>query len=342
MEVWEAPSGGAGLFLPVVLPGRSEALDGVRGGKGGKGRGEGDAAKGGPLRPAFAEIRARMEAAGFRPRKRLGQNFLLDPSLHEAIVEAAGVEPGDRVLEIGSGAGFLTAHLLQAGASVLAVEVDSRLAEISRGVLSRRGELTLLVGDVLEGKNRLNPKVVEAARAHAGDRGLKVVANLPYSVSGPVLALLALSSLPFQVLVFLVQKELAQKALARPGGPHWGHLGFVVGLRFQGKLLRTVPPQVFRPRPKVVSALVRLWPRKRPLIQPGPRIEALALLARKLFSRRRKSLRGALKSLGVSDPDMVLEKAGVSGDVRVGEVEAETMDRLLSAWPGGETGLFQG
>ena len=329
--------GVGGPFRPVEI-GRSQALDGFHDG-GGKGRGGG---RGGPLRPAFAEIRARMEAAGFRPSKRLGQNFLLDPSLHEAIVEAAGVGPEDRVLEIGSGAGFLTAHLLQAGASVLAVEVDPRLAEISRDVLAGRGDLTLLVEDVLEGKNRLNPRVVERALEHARGKNLKIVANLPYSVSGPVLALLALSPLPLGTLVFLVQKELAEKVLARPGGTHWGHLGFVVGLRFRGKRLRTVPPQVFRPRPKVLSALVRLIPRKAPLLPPGPRMEALARLARELFSCRRKTLRGALKHLGLSDPDRVLAEAGVPGEVRVGEVDPETVERLLSAWPGGEKAFRKG
>ncbi len=278
-----------------------------------------------------------MEATGFKPSRRLGQNFLLDPSLHEAIVEAAGVDAGDRVLEIGSGAGFLTAHLLQAGASVLAVEVDPRLAEISREVLSGRGELTLLVEDVLEGKNRLNPRVVEAAREHAGEKRLKVVANLPYSVSGPVLALLALSPLPLGTLVFLVQKELAQKALARPGGPHWGHLGFVLGLRFNGKQLRTVPPQVFRPRPKVLSALIRLTPRARPLLPPGPEMEALAAFARRLFSCRRKTLRAALRTLGGPDPDLWVEKAGVSGEVRVDRLKPKEIKSLFfSLFLGGE------
>ncbi len=293
---------------------------------------------GGSLRPAFAEIRARMEAAGFRPSRRLGQNFLLDPSLHEAIVEAAGVEKGDRVLEIGSGAGFLTAHLLQAGASVLAVEVDSRLAGISREVLSGRGELTLLVEDVLERKNQLNPKVVEAAWKHAGEKGLKVVANLPYSVSGPVLALLGLSSLPISTMVFLVQKELAEKALARPGDSHWGHLGFLLGLRFRGKLLRTVPPQVFRPRPKVLSALVRFSPRARPLVPPGPEMEALASFARGLFTCRRKTLRAALRTLGGPDPDLWIARAGVSGDVRVDALDPKEIKKLFfSLFLGGET-----
>ncbi len=287
--------------------------------------------KGGPgaLRPAFAEIRARMEAAGFRPSRRLGQNFLLDPGLHEAILEAAGVGPGDKVLEIGSGAGFLTAHLLRAGASVLAVEIDPRLARISREVLAGKGDLELLVGDVLEGKNRFDPQVEERAREHAGPKGLKVVANLPYSVSGPVLALLALSSLPIQAVACLVQKELAEKLLARPGGPHWGHLAFVVGLRFRGRLLRTLPPQVFRPRPKVLSALVKLTPLPEPVLPPGPRLEALAGFARRLFSCRRKTLRSALKTLGVRDPDRVLEKAGVSGGVRVDELGARAMERLF-------------
>lgn len=228
-----------------------------------------------------ADLRELLAARGLAPSRARGQNFLIDPALLAAIPRDAGVLPGERVLEVGPGAGALTERLLAAGGRVLAVELDHGLAELLRERLAAPladGRLTLLEGDVLAAAGRLHPEV-EAWWA-AGEAP-RVVANLPYSISGPFLA--ALIGRPLLGACLLLQRELAEKALAGADG---GPLGVRLALAFAGRLGRRVPAAVFWPAPRVESVFLHLAPRPD---APAPELDAaLRELLREAFSQRRK------------------------------------------------------
>ncbi len=278
-----------------------------------------------------AELRAMLREAGFRPSRRHGQNFLVDVNLARAIARDAGVPPGGRVLEIGPGPGMLTVQLLAGGARVLAVEIDPRLAQIAQshaqGVLgapgleppveaARGASLELLVMDALDGPRRLAPAL--CAKLSEGDDDWRVVSNLPYSISGPVLALLAERDAPPLSVTALVQLELGQRLAAEPGSRDFGPLTVAVQQAYQARLVRRVPPTVFWPEPKVESTVVRLD--LRPDLDPAPLRAARLELARALLERRRQTVQRVLgERLGDrAAAGAALERAGIEGSRRPG------------------------
>lgn len=249
-------------------------------------------------RDSFASLRARLEAVGFHPSSALGQNFLLDPSLHRWIAEAAGIEPADTVVEIGSGLGFLTRELAARAARVLAVEVDARLLAVAREDLAAAANVTWVLADALGGAGRtLHPDVAAALAAGSAAAGrVLVVANLPYAISGPLLVALAAAACPPSRCVLLVQKEVAQRIAALPGSRDYGGLSAALQALFRVRVLRDVPPEVFRPRPKVRSAILELARRDDGPMAGAPAAARRQFLAfvRRLFGQRRKALRTTL------------------------------------------------
>ncbi|MCA8975711.1 MAG: ribosomal RNA small subunit methyltransferase A [Planctomycetes bacterium] len=249
-------------------------------------------------RTPFTHYLAAMAAAGFRPSTSRGQNFLLDPSMHRWLAEQSGAGSTDTVVEIGVGLGFLTRELAAVAGHVIGIEIEPRLLEIARRELAGCDHVELLLTDAMSGPGRSLAPAIGAALRDApgrGGRGL-LVANLPYSISGPLLAeVAALPVLPERALL-LVQKELAQRIAAPAGGADFGGLTVVVQSLFTAAVLRDVPPQVFRPRPKVMSSVVLL--ERRPDALPGLMSEAsrreFASFVRTLFQQRRKVLRSTL------------------------------------------------
>ena len=241
--------------------------------------------------PPFAQLRGRLEAAGFRPSRRLGQNFMIDPQLAAAIVRDAGVESGEFVLEVGPGPGVLTFQLARAGARVLAVEIDPRLAAVAAENLGGAGEVELLECDVLAGKHALAPEV--EAKLPAAGEPWRLVANLPYSVSAPLIAILAArgASAPLS-MTCLVQREVAQRLAAMPASADWGPLAIGVQLAYEAQPGRTVGPELFWPRPKVDSTVCHLALRSDAPTDPAglAAAERVRALARALFGRRRQTL----------------------------------------------------
>jgi len=251
-------------------------------------------------REPFERYLERMEAVGFRPSSTLGQNFLLDPSLHRWIADCAGPTRADTVVEIGTGLGFLTRELAARAGRVIGVEIDDRLLGIARSELHAATNLEWIAGDALGGPGgTLLPALVEALRAPLGDGARRLlVANLPYAVSGPLLAEIVALEPPFDRAVLLVQKELAQRICAGAGSREYGGLSVTVQSMFTARLLRDVPPQVFRPRPKVMSALLQLDRRTdlAPELAVGTARREFAVFVRHLFRQRRKVLRTTLAS----------------------------------------------
>lgn len=249
-------------------------------------------------RDAFADFRSRLEALGFQPSSTLGQNFLLDPSLHRWLAAQAEVGALDTVVEIGVGLGFLTRELAQLAGQVVGIEIDDRLFQVASAELAGFPNVELVAGDALGGPGRsLHPKVAAAAAAaEARGGGFAIVANLPYAVSGPLLAeMVALPIWPRRA-VLLVQKEMAQRVAAPVGSPDHGGLSVLVQSAFTARLVRDVSPQVFRPRPKVVSAVLQLDRRAdAPLAAASVAARRqFAAFVRRLFQQRRKVLRHTL------------------------------------------------
>lgn len=226
------------------------------------------------------------------PRKKLGQNFLLDHNLIRKLVDESGVGDGDLVLEVGPGTGALTDELLLRGCAVIACELDAGLAELQRerqSAAADDGRFTLIEGDCLAGKRGLNPAIGDAI---AGRR-FALVANLPYGAATPLmLALLCDASCTGQFVT--IQREVADRLLAGPGSKAYGSISVVAQTLGAVERVATLPPECFWPRPDVTSAMVALRPRD------GHGIEdptAFAAFAQKVFSNRRKQLGKVLGEL---------------------------------------------
>lgn len=279
-------------------------------------------------RGPWGTYRAALDAAGFHPSRRLGQNFLLDENVVRAIVRDAGVREGQRVLEVGAGVGFLTRALLDAGARVLAVEVDRRLFEIVRGMLGEHPHLTLVRADALASKHELSSEVLRWLPA-SGE--WSVVSNLPYAISGPLLAVLEALPNPPVALTVLVQREVALRIAAAPGTGSWGALSARLQASYSSRVVRAVPAQLFWPRPKVESAVVRL--ERRPDAPGEGERRALAELSRALFPRRRQVLRRVLGDHlgGPGEAERVLGRAGLDPTRRVETLGVAELRALAEA-----------
>jgi 16S rRNA (adenine1518-N6/adenine1519-N6)-dimethyltransferase len=212
-----------------------------------------------------------------RPRKRFGQHFLHDPGVLRRIVEAIAPARGEAIVEIGPGEGALTRLLLERVDQMAAIEIDrdlaSRLAEEFP-----KGKLELVCGDALDYDFSALPE------------GIRIVGNLPYNISTPLLFHLARFADRVRDMHFLLQREVVERMVAKPSTPDYGRLSVMLQVRFAMQKLFTVAPGAFRPPPKVESALVRLVP------LPGVAIpEKFADVVRRAFSARRKTLRNALQ-----------------------------------------------
>ncbi|MEE3212767.1 MAG: 16S rRNA (adenine(1518)-N(6)/adenine(1519)-N(6))-dimethyltransferase RsmA [Actinomycetota bacterium] len=256
------------------------------------------------------EARGLLDRFGIRPKRSLGQNFVVEPNTVRRIAELAGVGLGDRVVEVGPGLGALTLALLETGAEVTAVEIDDVLVDVLEEVAGDHGSLRIVHADAMG--------VDWESLLGAGPWTL--VSNLPYNVSVPLVCDL-LDDVPAIVrLVVMVQLEVADRLVASPGDDAYGLPSVKVAYHAEARKVGRVPPSVFLPRPRVDSALVDVVRRPEPLVAADP--EVLFRLVRAGFAHRRKMLRGALR--GIVD-EAGLVAAGVDPTLR-----AEDLD--LAQW----------
>lgn len=280
-------------------------------------------------------MRGDLEARGYRPSRRLGQNMMVDGNLARALVRDAGVRAGDFVLEVGSGCASLTMPLVEAGARVVAVEIDGRLMEVgqerlagARGVWEKEGTVHWIHADVLAGKHELAPEVRDALPARGPWR---VVSNLPYSVSGPVTALLAAHEPPPHGMTLLLQREMVDRLIASPGTADWGPLTVQVQALYSARLVRKVAPELFWPRPRVESAVVQLD--LRPEYPARGDVACLCAWARLLMGQRRKAVGGLLaRHLGDrARARGVLQELGLGEGARPGDLSIADLLALSRA-----------
>ena len=240
-----------------------------------------------PMPQTLSEIKGLLRSQGLRPKKRLGQHFLHDGRKMTAIVTAAQVAPGDLVLEIGPGTGSLSESLLEAGARLIAVEIDHGLAPILRPLQARFPDaMTLIYTDVLSSKHEINKDVLNAL-SHCEAPSFKLIANLPYQVASPLLPNLFITRPDLVMAVVTVQREVAQRLTASPGKKDYGPLGIMMAALCHVRQIERLSPGCFWPQPKVDSVVLQLMRRKEPLTN---RPQALANLLQRLFSKRRKQL----------------------------------------------------
>src|SRR5262245_3826579 len=277
---------------------------------------------------------------GLRPKKKLGQNFLIDLNLLDVIVRAAELTPADVVLEVGTGTGSLTAQLADRAGAVLSVEVDAdfhTLVTASR--FRERPNLVLMHADILRNKNQIQPRVLEKLGEVHGlvsPARLKLGAQLPYVVATPVISNVLLLDLPLERMVVTVQWEIAERLWARPGTKDYGALSVLMQTAADVKLVRRLPPAVFWPRPKVDSAIVLIRPnpeRRR----AAPALPVLRNFLRDLYAHRRKNLRGALAALpsgrrAKDEVDRLLAELGLDGTLRAETLSVEDHWRLCDAF----------
>jgi len=221
------------------------------------------------------------------PRKRFGQNFLHDSSVIDRIVRAVAPKTGQKLVEIGPGLGALTLPILQQLGRLQVVELDRDLIPKLEALCADQGELTVHSADAL--------KFDFAALCDENEK-LRLVGNLPYNISTPLIFHLLQSVERIHDMHFMLQYEVVQRMAAPPGGRDYGRLSVMSQYYCQVQALFTVRPGAFNPPPKVNSAIVRLTPHQEPLVEVGE-VELFAKVVRQAFSQRRKTLRNTLRPL---------------------------------------------
>ncbi len=264
---------------------------------------------------------ALLKERGFGLKKRYGQNFLIDERVLTRIIEGAEITKADDVLEIGPGIGTMTQALCEAAGRVKAVEIDEKLIPILRDTLSPFSNVEVINEDILK---------VDMAELFPA--GFKVVANLPYYITTPIVMRLLESGAKLESMIVMVQKEVAERMRAKPGGKDYGALTLAVDHYAEAELIAVAPPNCFIPRPEVTSAVIRLRRRKEPAVRPRDR-EFMFALIKAAFSQRRKTLQNALsndKALRLSKEEIesALHDLGLDSRVRGERLSLDDFSKL--------------
>lgn len=261
-----------------------------------------------------------------RANKKLGQNFFVDPDGLEKIVAALEIKPTDKVLEIGPGLGFLTLCLQKSGAEITAVELDRNLVERLTPQISKN--VKLIHGDFLD-----------FDISSLGPGPIKVAGNIPYQITSPILSRLfgeigapSACSSQIESVVLTMQKEVALRLVAKPGGKDYSHLTVMKDFLFDAELLFTVPPQSFYPAPDVTSAVVKMTPKLKPPID----VRDIGMLRRVIkagFKQRRKMLKNNLSSLNLFDEAVseAFKKANINPAARAEDLSLQQFAILTDA-----------
>ena len=258
-----------------------------------------------------------------RADKKLGQNFLIDENVVRQIVEAAELSEADTVLEVGPGIGTLTQGLAESKAKVVAVELDTRLLPVLATTLEGYDNVRVVHGDILK------VNIME----EVGAPEFKVCANLPYYITTPIIFALLEKRLPMERLVAMVQKEVAERMAAQPGGKEYGALSVAIQYYTEPEIAFIVPPTSFIPAPAVDSAVIVCKRRSKPPVEVCD--EALFFrVVKAAFSLRRKMLSNSLKNMGIKSEQVAkwLELAGVDGKRRAETLSLEDFAKLTNSF----------
>lgn len=288
----------------------------------------------------YVDTKKVLKRFNLRPTKSLGQNFLTDDGILKGIVKSAGVTKDDIILEVGAGLGSLTAELAENAGSVVAVEIDKRLIPVLKENLKEYTNISIINDDIMQ----IDPvKVLQpfmfpevgsekAASSPISSPSLKVVANLPYYITTPVIMKLLESGLKATNMVFMVQKEVADRMRAKPGGKDYGALTLAVQYYSRPSVVLDVPPHSFIPQPDVNSSVIKLE-----LYQTPPVVlydtKLFFRVVKAAFGQRRKTLVNALNNAGVFSVNKeqikeLLDKMGIGENQRGETLSIEQFAQL--------------
>ena len=264
----------------------------------------------------------------FAFQKRFGQNFLIDAHVLEKIVSAAGITKDDCVLEIGPGIGTMTQYLAESAGQVIAVEIDTNLLPIPADTLKDYSNVKVINQDILK------VDINELVKEYNNGRPIKVVANLPYYITTPIIMGLFESNVPIDNITVMVQKEVADRMQVGPGSKDYGALSLAVQYYASPYIVANVPPNCFIPRPNVGSAVIRLTRYQEPPVQvKDPKL--MFKLIRASFNQRRKTLQNGLNnspeiSFSKEEITKAIESLGVSPSVRGEALSLEQFAQLAN------------
>lgn len=275
-----------------------------------------------------SQVREVLDRHGFTFSKGLGQNFLIDGNIVRKIVRSADIGKDDYVLEIGPGMGTLTEELALNAKKVIALEIDERLRPVLAETLDPYDNVEVVYGDVLKLPLR------EIIEEKCGGQPVKVVANLPYYVTTPIIGRLIEENLPLKSISVMVQKEVADRMVAKPHTKDYGSLTLFVGFYTEPQIMMKVPKTVFMPQPKIDSSVIRLNVKKD---LPDTNRDSYFKLVRAAFSKRRKTLINALSTYGLeADKEEIreaLKRAGIEETIRGEDLHMDDYIRLARELP---------
>lgn len=255
-----------------------------------------------------------LQKYNFNFQKKFGQNFLIDTRVLEEIIDAAQITKDDFVLEIGPGIGTMTQYLCEVAREVVAVEIDTNLIPILKDTLSAYNNVEVFNQDILK------VDIASLARERNNDRPIKVVANLPYYITTPIIMGLFESHVPIDSITIMVQKEVADRMQEGPGSKEYGALSLAVQYYAKPEIVVNVPPSCFMPQPKVGSAVIRLTRHEQPPVQVDNE-KLMFQVIRASFNQRRKTLANGLNNFGSfglnkEEIQSCIEELGVPVNIR--------------------------
>ena len=262
----------------------------------------------------------------FNFQKKFGQNFLINTSILEEIIDAAEITKEDFVLEIGPGIGTMTQYLCEAAREVVAVEIDTNLIPILGDTLSAYDNVEVMNADILK------VDIAKLADERNGGKPIKVVANLPYYITTPIIMGLFESHVPIDSITIMVQKEVADRMQEGPGSKEYGALSLAVQYYAKPEIVVNVPPSCFMPQPKVGSAVIRLTRHENPPVDVDNE-KLMFQVIRASFNQRRKTLANGLNnfgsfSLGKEEIQKSIEALGVPVNIRGEALSLEQFAKL--------------
>ena len=263
-------------------------------------------------------------------QKKFGQNFLIDERVLEKIISAAEVNKEDFVLEIGPGIGTMTQYLAENAREVMAVEIDKNLIPILSDTLSAYDNVSILNADILK------VDIAKIVEEKNGGKPVKVVANLPYYITTPIIMGLFESHVPIDSITVMVQKEVADRMQSGPGTKDYGALSLAVQYYAEPYVVANVPPNCFMPRPKVGSAVIRLTRHEKPPVEVADE-KLMFRLIRASFNQRRKTLANGLNnspelSYSKEEIQQTIEKCGFKAGIRGEALTLEDFAKLANAF----------
>lgn len=269
-----------------------------------------------------------LQKYNFNFQKKLGQNFLIDEHVLDKIIRAAEITKDDYVLEIGPGIGTMTQYLACAAREVTAVEIDRALIPILEDTLKEYDNVSIINEDILK------VDIAALAKEKNGGRPIKVVANLPYYITTPIIMGLFESHVPLESITVMVQKEVADRMQVGPGTKDYGALSLAVQYYAEPYIVANVPPNCFMPRPAVGSAVIRLTRHQKPPVEVMDE-KLMFRLIRASFNQRRKTLANGLKNSGELNLSKevitaAIEKLGKGSSVRGEALDLEEFARLTN------------